>query len=314
MISVLFVFLTVWSGSLYGILPVEAAVDFRAGVNRDTMTIGDPIIFRMRLVRDRDDAATFEWDDSFPAPFEIVEKRPVQSVSQDGGRVEETTDMVLTIFQLGEVVIPPVTLKYVLASGDSGQISSRDIPVTIQSVKSPGETDIRDVKPPVDIKAKVPAWAWLTLAGFLGLVALLVWWIGQRKRRDIVVPPPPPINWMAELGKVKKMDLVQQGLYKQYFSLLSDILRRCLKAKTPVRAVEETTYEIARDLRADGVEDSFVQQIEAFLRLADSVKFAKFAPGRDVAQETMPGVEAILKVLVQPGPEVENTEPQDVAS
>ncbi len=292
------IFLTVWIGSLYGILPVEAAVDFRAGVNRDTITIGDPIVFRMRLVRGVGDVATFEWDDAFPSPFEIVEKRPVQTETQGGGRVQETTDVVMTIFQVGNFQIPAVTLRYVLVNGDSGRVASRNIPVTIQSVRPAGETDIRDVKPPVQIKAKVPLWAWLTFFGLMGLIAIGVWW--WRKKRVKIVPPAPPINWMAELGGIQKMGLVEKGQYKQYYSLLSDILRRCLEAKTPVRAIEETTFEIARDLRADGSEVEFVRRVEGFLTQADMVKFAKFTPTSGVVDEAMPTVEAILKVLILP--------------
>jgi len=294
------ILLTVWGGYLGGVLPVDAAVDFRAGVNRDTITIGDPIVFRMRLLRDVGDVTTFEWDDDFPTPFEILEKRPVQTLTQEGGRVQETTDVVMTIFQVGEFEIPPMGLRYVLSSGDSGRVASRPISVVIQSVKTAGESDIRDVKPPVQIEAKIPLWAWLVFGAFVGLIVVGLWWYRKRTKRPPIVPPAPPIDWMAELGKIKKMNLVEQQQYKTYYSLLSDILRRCIEAKTSVRAVEETTFEIARDLRADGVDDDFVQQIEAFLMQADMVKFAKFTPSVEVIQNAVPTVEAVLKVLIRP--------------
>ena len=284
---------------MWGLFPVEAAVDFRAGVNRDTVTIGDPIIFRMRLLRDPGDVTTFEWGDAFPAPFEIVEKRPVQSITQDNGKVQETTDVVMTIFQVGEFEIPSVDLRYVLANGDSGRVSSRRVPVLIQSVKLASDTDIRDVKPPVEIQAQIPLWAWLALGGLLAGIALLVWWWRKRQKKPEVVPPPPPIDWFLELQKIEKLGLVDQGKYKPYYSLLSDVLRRCLEAKTPIRAVEETTFEIVRDLRRESEDDAFVQQIESFLLQADMVKFAKFAPSPDVVREALPQVKEIIKVLIQ---------------
>jgi len=297
----LFLFLlTVWVGYFGGVLPVDAAVDFRAGVNRDTMTIGDPIVFRMRVLRDAGDVTTFEWDDHFPTPFEILEKRPVQTLTQDGGRVQETTDVVMTIFQVGEFEIPPMGLRYVLSNGDSGRVASRAISVKIQSVKSAGESDIRDVKPPVQIEAKIPLWAWLALGVFIAVIVVGLWWFQKRKKRPPIVPKAVPIDWMAELNKIKKMNLVEQQQYKPYYSLLSDILRRCIEAKTSVRAVEETTFEIVRDLRADGVDDNFVQQVEAFLMQADMVKFAKFTPSVDVMKNAIPTVEAILNVLIRP--------------
>lgn len=298
--SIFRIILTVWIGFLFGSFPVDAAVDFRAGVNRDTIAIGDPIVFRMRLLRNENDVTTFEWGDIFPKPFEVVEKRSVESVALENGRIQETTDVVMTIFQVGEFEIPPMALRYVLANGDSGRVASRPIPVLIQSVKASGETDIRDVKPPVQIKAQIPLWAWLILVGVVVLIGFLVWWLKKRKQRPEVVPPPPPIDWLAELEKVKKMDLVEQGKFKPYYSLLSDILRRCVEAKTPVRAVEQTTFEIKRDLLGEGVDEAFVLQIEGFLLQADMVKFAKFTPALEVVGEAMPTVENILRVLIQP--------------
>jgi hypothetical protein len=290
--------LTVWVGYFGSVLPVDAAVDFRAGVNRDTITIGDPIVFRMRVLRDAGDVTTFEWDDHFPTPFEILEKRPVQTLSQDSGRIQETTDVVLTIFQLGTFEVPPMGLRYVLSNGDSGRVASRAISVTIQSVKPAGESEIRDVKPPVQIEATIPLWAWLVLGAVLIGIAVGLWWLRKRKKRPTIVPPAPPIDWMAELNKIKNMNLIEQQQYKTYYSLLSDILRRCIEAKTTVRAVEETTFEIARDLRADGVDSDFVQQVEAFLMQADMVKFAKFTPTVGVMKNALPTVEAILTVLI----------------
>ncbi len=62
--------------------------------------------------------------------------------------------------------------------------------------------------------------------------------------------PPPPVNWLEELDRVGQLGLIEQENYRQYYSLLSAVLRRCLEAKTPVHAVERTTFEIERDLRS----------------------------------------------------------------
>lgn len=293
------ILLTVWIGFFAGIVPVEAAVDFRAGVNRDTITIGDPIVFRMRLVRGANDVTTFEWGDGFPAPFELLQRKPVQTVTLDDGRIQETTDITMTIFQVGQFQVPSVGLRFVLANGDSGRVASREIPIVIQSVKGAGESDIRDVKPPVKIEAQIPLWAWITLVGIVLFIIALVWWLRVRKRPVPVALPPPPTDWLAELKKVGQLGLIEQGKYKTYYSLLSDIVRRCIEAKTTIRAVEETTYEIARDLRRDQVDESFVSKVETFLTQADMVKFAKFQPAPEAVSDVMPMVEDILKILIR---------------
>ncbi|MDA0712058.1 MAG: hypothetical protein O3B73_17815 [bacterium] len=292
--------LTVLIGSFCGVHSADAAVDFRAGVNRDTIAIGDPIVFRMRLIRGVGDVTTFEYGDAFPDPFDILEKRPVQTESLTGDRVQETRDMILTVFQLGQFDIPSVSLRYVLANGDSGRVASRVIPVLTQSIRSEGETEIRDVKPPVAIKGAIPAWAWISLLALIALTAFGVWYYRSRKKRPETARPDPPIDWVSELSKIQRLGLVEPGDYHLYYSFLSDILRRCIEAKTPVRAVEETTFEIARDLRLEGTADRLVGEIETFLIQADMVKFAKFVPSVRMAVEAMTAAESIVRILIKP--------------
>lgn len=281
-------------------VPTDAAVEFLTGVDRDTITIGDPFVLRLRVHRGVDDKAEIAYGKNFPQPFEIRHTGGVETEQLKNGRVRETQDLVLAIYQVGAFRVPPVSVHFVNAEGDSGKITSQPIDVLVQSVRPEGTTDIRDVKPPWVIVAQIPAWFWLAVGGLILLLAGLVWYIYRRRHRPEVELPPPPINWLEELDRVGQLGLIERENYRQYYSLLSAVLRRCLEAKTPVHAVERTTFEIGRDLRVHAFDDQLVMAIEDFLNEADRVKFAKFAPRDYMAHEAMDGVRDIVSILITP--------------
>lgn len=281
-------------------VPTNAAVEFLTGVDRDTITIGDTFVFRLRVHREADDKAEISYGKDFPQPFEIRHTGGVVTEQLENGQVRETQDIVLAIYQVGAFRVPPVSLHFVNAEGDSGKIASQPIDVLVQSVRPEGTTDIRDVKPPVVVVAQIPMWFWLAVGGLILLIAGLIWYVYRRRRRPRAELPPPPVNWLEELDRVGQLGLIERENYRQYYSLLSAVLRRCLEAKTPVHAVERTTFEIGRDLRVHAFDDQLVVAIEGFLNEADRVKFAKFAPRDYMAREAMDGVRDIVNNLLIP--------------
>ncbi len=281
-------------------VPISAAVEFLTGVDRDTITIGDPFVLRLRIHRGADDKAEISYEKDFPQPFEIRYTGGVETEQLENGRVRETQDIVLAIYQVGAFRVPPVSVHFVDAEGDSGKITSQPIDVLVRSVRPEGTTDIRDVKPPMVVVAQIPVWFWLAVGGLILLLAGLVWYVYRRRRRPRSELPPPPVNWLEELDRVGQLGLIEQENYRQYYSLLSAVLRRCLEEKTPVQALERTTFEIGRDLRAQAFDDQLVMAIESFLNEADRVKFAKFAPRDYMAREAMDSVRDIVSTLVTP--------------
>ena len=288
----------IWIGT--HTVSTDATVEFLTGVDRDTIAIGDPFVLRLRVHRGVDDKAEISYGKDFPQPFEIRHTGGVETEQLENGRVRETQDLVLAIYQVGAFRVPPVSVHFVNAEGDSGKITSQPIDVLVQSVKPEGTTDIRDVKPPMVVVAQIPVWFWLAIGGLILLLAGLVWYIYRRRHRPGVELPPPPVNWLEELDRVGQLGLIERENYRQYYSLLSVVLRRCLEAKTPVHAVERTTFEIGRDLRVQAFDDQLVMAIEGFLNEADRVKFAKFTPRDYMAREAMDGVRDIVNTLVTP--------------
>ena len=183
----------------------RAEVLFDAAVNRDTLTVGDPVLLSVRILREPGDAVALMQDEGFLAPFEVRRRVPSEVRETPDGRVEETLAFELAVYRPGAVEVPSLVLQVRTAEGDSGLITTGPIPVVVRSVRPSGMTDIRDVKPPVDVDASIPAWFWIALAVMIGLVAALLWYWNRRRRKP-GVDPPRPAGCLARRGRKDSSD------------------------------------------------------------------------------------------------------------
>ena len=148
--------------------------------------------------------------------------------------------------------------------------------------------DIRDAHPPVDFLAN---YLWLYVLLALGLTAL-IFWIVKRKRSWQKQKPPaePKEPWviaLESLEALKKKNWPAQGKVKEYYSALSDIIRRYIEAQFAISAPEMTTEEFLSSLnRSHGMSDSQKAAIKEFLNSCDMVKFAKYGPQPEEMEES----------------------------
>ncbi|MDE2888555.1 MAG: hypothetical protein OXR72_10075 [Gemmatimonadota bacterium] len=271
----------------------SAEVLFEATVNRDTLTVGDPVLLSLRIRRESGDAVALVRNEDFLAPFEVRRQVPPVVREAPGGGVEETQAFELAVYRLGVIEVPSLVLRVRTAGGDSGLITSEPIPVVVRGVMPAGMSDIRDVKPPVDIEARIPPWFWFVVAALAGLVAAAIW-LWRRRRRKPVIDTPPPIHWPDEVEKILRMRLLENGEYKRYYSLLSEVMRRYLEDRFRVDAMECTTHELVHDLERVAVGKAELSALDGLLSEADLVKFAKLRPQDEVATKA---AEAVLDLM-----------------
>ncbi len=294
------VLISVWIGacSLAMSAPdASAEVVFDATVNRDTLTVGDPVLLSLRISREPGDAAVLLQNEGFLAPFEVRRQVPPAVREMSDGRLEENLAFELAVYQVGVIEVPSLVLHVRTTQGDSGLITSDPIPVIVRSVKPAEMMDIRDVKPPVDIEAGIPGWFWFAVAVLVGVAAGTLWYWKRRIRKPKVEPPPPPIVWPDEVAKILRMQLVEKGAFKRYYSLLSEVMRRYLEVRVQVDAMECTTSELVQDLRRVSIGEAEVLALEVLLSEADLVKFAKLRPRDEVATKAAETVLDLMRRL-----------------
>lgn len=145
-------------------------------------------------------------------------------------------------------------------------------------------SDIRDIKPPVEIPN---GWAWLWwVLGAAALVLLLLGWRHFLKQVTRATPGPPPVpaHLRAKQKLAEALALISQP--KPFVIAVSDTARAYLEERFQFRAPERTTEEFLRELGGTKLllpeqKDSLGQ----FLASCDLVKFAKYEPGEPELRE-----------------------------
>jgi len=164
-------------------------------------------------------------------------------------------------------------------------------------------SDIRDIKPPVEIPNGWE-WLWWVLAA-LAIIALAVfaWKLWRRHRLQIPVEPPVPAHVRAKLRLAEALALIAQP--KPFVIAVSDTARTYLEERFDFRAPERTTEEFLYELQAtDLLAKEQKESLGNFLASCDLVKFAKYEP-REPELRDLHG--SALRL-------VEETEPREVQS
>ena len=165
-------------------------------------------------------------------------------------------------------------------------MSTNPLLLTVQTVRVDTTQDIRDVKPPLPIPVSlIEALIYvgcLVLIGLLVYAGYLLWKRSKRKTPgQVYVPPARPAHIIAfeELAALKEKQLWQMGKIKEYYSEVTEILRRYVENRYQIKALEETTDEILDGLAGVQIQGDVLRAVEKILRRADLVKFAKAQPG-----------------------------------
>ena len=179
--------------------------------------------------------------------------------------------------------------------GDSSwqAIKTEPIDIVVESLNPDEAGDIRDIKPPMTPPKDYRLLIKLVVFGLLVLAAIffVLYYIKRMHEGKSLIPtrtpPPRPAHEMAfaELEKLKKSDLLANGKIKQYYTVVSDIVRQYIEGRYFIPAMEMTTTQLFSALHEQSLDEKYIDMISAILMKSDLVKFAKFIPSADEHQQ-----------------------------
>lgn len=265
------------------LLPTAARAQVvETGLSRDTIRVGDPFRAVVRVVVPEGTEIVFP--DSLPATEDLENsgKMRMKRDSATGGS-SIAAAYALTAWRPGTITLPD--LRVLLKTANSERTIAVKLPqVQVISVL-PADTTGIQAKPPKDVLGGNRLWwPWL-LAALLLLIALglLYWWYRKRRRTEVpaeVIPTIMPRDRaLQQLERIRAMDLVREGMYKRYYTLVAEVLRQYMATVEPSWSSYLTTDELARKVR--GRPD--IAHAISVLRNADLVKFAKQTPSESEA-------------------------------
>jgi hypothetical protein len=270
-------------------------IEVNSAVDTSRITIGDRITYTLSI--DHVDTMRVEkpGEGVHLGQFEIKDYKIYDPVQQEG-RIWKKFEYVISVFDTGTFVIPPFPVAYFPTDslGDYKLIEASSITIYVESVIQDEERQLRDVKPPIDIP-----FDYLVLFSVISSVLIIgvLLYLGYRfykKRKEtgyLIKPPEPPRPAheiaLASLEELLKKDLLLNGFVKEFYSEISEIIRRYIEGRYFIPALEETSREILRELQNQDIVEEIRQKVKEILELSDLVKFAKYKPSDEENQKVV---------------------------
>lgn len=245
--------------------------------------------------------------------LEILEQGKLNTVATEPELLLQQ-QIVFTTFDSGYHRLPPLEVIYQL-NGITDTVNSGNLGLTVKSIPVTEEADIMDNKDiilePINWRDFLPYI--LTILAVILLIGI-VWRVSataKRKAQPPAPPPPPVPAHLIALGKLDKLEADaswKQGDIKGFQSDVTYVLREYLENRFGMHALEATTPEITRSLKARQLdEEGHLRQV---LDTADMVKFAKAVPAEEVHPRSLNRVREFVittQEKAEPTPE-ENAE------
>jgi hypothetical protein len=165
------------------------------------------------------------------------------------------------------------------------------VALTVNPALAEDDTALRDIKPQASL-AVPPPWPWLAGGLVAAVLAAVVGWWGYRTwqgRRFGLAPvadnrPPWQVAY-HELERIQGLGLLEQGRFKEYYTLVTDCLRTYLAQQFSLRVHDRTTAELRPILQQSDLAPEQSRQFLTLFAESDLVKFAKFTPDPGPARQ-----------------------------
>lgn len=254
----------------------------------DKAKIGDEIKLFVKIERPKKFTVYAPTEKLKLSPFEIkkVEQMPWE---RGKNRVQETYALTLTVFELGDLSVPAFPIRYKSDTGREAEVLTEPCAVKIESVrkaKKGAKDELRPIKGPLSFDLTR---FWSAVFGIIAfilavLLAVSIVWRLSRRFVDPESLKPPHERAVLELGRLKKKRYLEEHHHKEYYSELSDILRRYLERQFGAQALEQTSAEVLDQLKDKDFTPEVFNKIRVLFNEADLVKFARQTPERTLGE------------------------------
>jgi len=265
---------------------VAQDISVRTFLDRDTILIGDQILFSIEVTQPRNLDVFFPvFADTLVDKIEILEQSSIDTIKATNDLTHVTQSLLITCFDSGTHRIPELKFTYITKSQEQ-EIFSQSSQLQVLTMPLDTAQAIFDIKMPYQAPLTFSELLPYFLGGILAIAVILiaVWYFRQRRRKKVGYVPfkpsePPHIIALRKLDKLKEKRLWQSKKIKLYYTNLTEILRIYLEGRYQIYAMEHTSEEILWFLKNTGFNDNNLYlKLKEILQLSDLVKFAKVKP------------------------------------
>ena len=260
------------------------ALDIEVSLDAPAVTLGERV--RLTVTVHHDDDVLITASEPRPARgLRLIETAPAV-IDRADGKVVTTFEYTLAGFALGELRPGTVRLSWLRLDGTAGSVEAAAPAFTVGSTVTPGDSELRPLKPQAGIAGAPPPWQRPVVdGGALALLALVAAWLlfVHRRRR------PPPIVAQAEVeppedaARAQLAELAAAGLtgndgFDHYYGTISTVVRGYLTERFDFRATAMTTTELQARMVDRGVERWQARLVAGLLDRCDAAVYARDRP------------------------------------
>lgn len=283
----------------------------RATVDTSSIRLGEQINYLLEVKADKGKVVVFPEGQTFN-PMEVIESYPVDTTFSEA-KMTLIKKYGLTQFDSGSYRIPSqkITIGDKTIQTDTFNIAVAN--VVLDTVNQ----GLYDIKPAIELPKDYSNW-WKYLLWILPIAiaigAFLFWLLRRNKKQKEAEKYVPPFDKaLASLKSLDESDFIDSHNYKEYYTVLTDTIRRYYDEKVYDHALESTTDELIDQLNAErdsghiAFNPETIASLKDIFKRADLVKFARINPPEGKAQADRLAIEDIVKETkeVLPEPTIE---------
>ena len=258
-----------------------------ASIDSTNILLGDQVKLFLEIDHPKTVEVTFpNVPDTLIKYIEVLDRSEIDTFeSNEETFQKQIQSFLITSFESGSYRIPPFWFKIDL-DGRLDSIPTNGVTLNVHTMAidtTRGPTDIKyPYDAPVTLKEVIPY-----ILGAILILAILffIFYAIKRKKNNkpiFVIPrkPKEPAHIIAlrELDRIKQEKLWQQGKTKQFYSEITETLRKYIEYRYGIPAMEQTSDETLDSFkyRRDLLKEKTFENLSRILKLADLVKFAKY--------------------------------------
>ncbi|MDD7342060.1 MAG: cell wall anchor protein [Bacteroidales bacterium] len=268
-----------------------APTTVKARLDSAVLLMGNVTTLHIEVVQDKGVKGYFPADrlDTLMAAVEVAGRPKCDTMDLGNNRIQINKSLIIQSFDSGMYMLPPVAY---ITGADT--LKSNGVTLKVVPVKVNQQGGVQDFKPVEQVPFKLFDWVpdfisdywWIYLLVFLlvacSLAAYFVWFRkGINPLKPVKKRLPPYDEAMQGLAELKQRQLWQNGEEKEYYTVLTDILRVYIFRRFKVNAVEMTSSQIVDTLKKNEETKAVNEQLSEILAMADFVKFANVKPIAD---------------------------------
>lgn len=268
----------------------------RAQVDRDKILIGEQIKLKLTVESPKPIAAWFRFPDS--VNHLLVTGRSKIDTVLTGKLIRYQQTIAITSFDSGRWEFPSMSIASI-------QKSTPPVAIDVLPVDVSKLTDYHDIKEIEEVKQENNKLIIIIIAALTVLSLIASYILIKRKKLQNVHTAfnksnLTPLQWaLTELDKLQQQGLYKKSQVKKHFSELTNISRKFFHLELHQPSLHQTTDEWMIGLQSLPLDNDSKISFIQLLRLADTVKFAKFLPPIDESERSIETTRMLLQQVAE---------------